>query len=112
MEPHGLIERNPPRLGPEPSEDVSAHGQENDHRVDGEDQTSTSRYPYGKLKSVKRRQTGIASLFPPAVLLVTCIAGHAWRCSPSYPENCPVESPEEEVEGELLWRKEARPVDT
>lgn len=35
VEPHGLVERNPPRLGSEPSEDVSTHGQENDHGVDG-----------------------------------------------------------------------------
>lgn len=72
VEPHRLVEREPPRLGPQPSENVSAHGHDDDHGVNGQDQTGTSRYPYGELKGVKRRKTSVASLFPPVVASVNC----------------------------------------
>jgi hypothetical protein len=46
VEPLGLVEWEPSRLGSEPTEDVSAHRHDDDHSVDTQNQTGTSRDPY------------------------------------------------------------------
>jgi hypothetical protein len=46
MEPLRFIERQPPSLRTEPTKDVSAHRHDDDHCIDTQNQTGTSRYPY------------------------------------------------------------------
>jgi hypothetical protein len=55
VEPLVLVERRPSSLWSKPSEDVSAHGHNDNHSVDRQNQTSTSRYPHGELESIKWR---------------------------------------------------------
>lgn len=46
MEPLRLIERQPSCLRPKPTKNVAAHRHDDDHCVDTQDKTRTSRYPY------------------------------------------------------------------
>jgi hypothetical protein len=69
MEPYRLIEGQPSDLRPDDSKNVSAHGHNDHHGVDGQYETGTSRYPHGKLKTIKRRQALITLLFPPVTLV-------------------------------------------
>ena len=65
MEPDVLIERKEAKLGSNPSHDRSAHGKEDKHAIDGENQTGTSRYPDGKGQHVQPRQARVGGLLPP-----------------------------------------------
>lgn len=49
VEPHGFVQGQYPDLRPDHSQDVSAHGHHDDHGINGENKTSTSRYPDGEL---------------------------------------------------------------
>ena len=42
VKPHGFVEWQPSYLGSDCAENVSAHGQDNNHGVNRENQTSTS----------------------------------------------------------------------
>lgn len=66
VEPHRLVERQEAHLGSDDTEDVPAHGHDDDHGVDGKHKTSASRDPDGELQSIKRRKTNVTLLFPPA----------------------------------------------
>jgi hypothetical protein len=55
VEPHGLVKWHPSSFGSKPTKNVPAHGHDNDHGVDRQDETSTSRYPNGVLEAVERR---------------------------------------------------------
>jgi len=65
MEPDGLVKRQPSDLGPDHSQDVPAHGHDNDHSVDREHQTSTSRNPDRVPQSIEGGETIIIELLPP-----------------------------------------------
>lgn len=93
MEPYRLVEGEESNFRSEYSYDVSAHGHDNNHCINGQHQTSTSRNPDGILKSIKRREASIALLFPP-----------------SYSEYCPVETPKYNVEENLLRGEQLPPI--
>jgi hypothetical protein len=65
VEPLVLVKWEPSSLGAKPSENVPAHGHDDNHCVDTEDQTSTTRNPHGELKTVKGSETLITLLLPP-----------------------------------------------
>lgn len=53
MHPQILIEGEEADLGPNPAHNGSADGKQDEHAVDTEHQTSTSRNPYGEFQRVK-----------------------------------------------------------
>lgn len=55
VKPEVLVERQEANLGSDPSHDGSADGEQDEHAIDTEDQTSTSRNPDGKLQGVQTR---------------------------------------------------------
>lgn len=66
MKPLTLVQGKPSDLWSYDLEDISAHGEEDDHRIDREIESSTSGEPDAELQSIERRQSLIARLDIPA----------------------------------------------
>lgn len=88
VHPDVLIERDEPDLWSDEAHDGPADGQQNEHAIDAQDQSGSSRQPYGILKCVEAGQADIALLLPPSI-----------------GEDAPVEGPEQDVEDQLGRRE-------
>ncbi len=84
VHPNVLIERKEPDFGPDEAHNRSADGQQDEHAIDTQDQTGSSRYPDRVLQCVETRQADIGRLLPPSI-----------------GEDGPVERPEQEMEDEF-----------
>ena len=67
VEPQVLVERQPAHFGPDPAHDGAAHGQEDEHGVDAEDEAGAARDPDRIPQRVERRQPGVDGLFVPGL---------------------------------------------
>lgn len=85
MHPQILIKGEEADLGSDPSHNGSADGEQDEHAVDAEHQTSTSRNPHRVFQRVKTCQPWIGGLFIPSIC-----------------ENAEMKSPKENVIEELL----------
>lgn len=85
VHPQILIKGQEAYLGSDPAHNGSADGEQDEHAVDAENQTSTSRDPHRVFQCVKTCQSYIGSLFIPSIC-----------------ENAKMKSPEENVVEELL----------
>jgi hypothetical protein len=108
MEPHGLVKWHPSSFRSKPTKNVSAHRHDDDHGVNRQDKTSTSRYPNGVLKGVQRSQTSVAGLFPPGITVSDNEECGDIHYLPSDAKQGPMEAPKEEMEYEFPWCEEAR----
>jgi len=88
VHPDVLIKRDKPNLGPDEAHDCPADRQQDEHAIDAQNQTSSSRHPYGILQCVETRKAGIALLLPPSIC-----------------EDAPVECPEQDMEYEFGGRE-------
>ena len=66
VEPLALVQRQPSNLRPYVSEQVSAHGQEDDHGVDAQAKTSSAREPDAESEGVECFQAFIGGLLVPS----------------------------------------------
>lgn len=69
MHPQILIKGEEADLGSDPSHNGSADGEQDEHAVDAEHQTSTSRNPHRVFQRVKTCQPWIGGLFIPGIML-------------------------------------------
>lgn len=92
MEPYRLIEREPPKLWSNESQDVTAHGQQNHCTIHRQIETSTTGNPHGVGQHIKTVKSGISLLL-----------------QPSYYEHGHMETLKEEVEKQL--RRHRLPLD-
>lgn len=65
MHPQVLIKRDEANLGSQPTHYRAADRQENEHSIDAEYQTSTSRNPDGEFEGVQTLESIVRSLLVP-----------------------------------------------
>lgn len=75
VEPQVLVERQPLHLGADPPHDGAAHGQQDEHGVEAEDQPRAPGDPDGELEEVQGRQALIHRLAPPRLAVWLAHAG-------------------------------------
>lgn len=65
VEPDGLVERQKPDLGSDPSQNVPAHRENDTHGVHTQHQTRTTGHPHGELQRIEGSETVIGLLLIP-----------------------------------------------